>query len=172
MTFCIAMATCLSASMLAQTPASGRPAALTMIIGFPTLREVPMRSGLAQRFTQRWGSVTGKGATDTRHYLVDDAHHVYFGYELAFEEQPQKGEYLATFRILALTAMELSMQKMQGRWTSQALPAIPAPRVVHAGDMLSIDLFVDPATGAKLIDDIRVQARSVGIPPPPVVTIK
>jgi hypothetical protein len=36
------------------------------------------------------------------------------------------------------------------------LPEIPEPRAIRATDTISVDLFVDPTTEEKLIDDIRI----------------
>lgn len=164
---CFILMVCGSATALAQ---------MTVVVAQPTLRTDPPALGLERRFTPGWGaSSTAKGRLSTRRYVVDSANHIYFGYELPLEDR-QKGTYLATFVKLAPTPMELSTGRLPGipgpavdlgMWTNQPLPAIPAPRQVHDGDTISIDLFVDAATGAKLIDDIRLQTRSVRIPPPP-----
>jgi hypothetical protein len=54
-------------------------------------------------------------------------------------------------------------------WTFQPLPSIPEPRMVHDGETISVDLFVDPATGEKLIDDIRIDPPRTAIRPSPAV---
>jgi hypothetical protein len=151
-------------------------AQITMVAALPTLRANPATSGLAQKFSAGGsGSGNPNGGSSLRRYFVNSANHVYFGYELLLEEK-QKGTYLATFVKLSLTPRELSTGKLLGitgtlaelgTWTNQPLPAIPPPRVVHDGDTISIDLFVDPATAAKLIDDIRLQAQTVRVPLPP-----
>jgi hypothetical protein len=145
----------------------------------PSLRADPPSSGLARRFSQgmRGRSAAG-GPSFSSRYLVDSANQVILGYELVLEEQ-QPGAYLATFGKLGLTPLELSSEMAPrlppnappglvrsqrpinssnwSEWTTQPLPAIPEPRLVHPGDTISIELFVDPATGEKLIDDIRIQ---------------
>jgi hypothetical protein len=107
--------------------------------------------------------------------LLDKSNHLYFGYELLLEQQ-QPGTYLATFGKLGITPLDLAAGSIprlpqgstnaQGAtdhaWTILPLPAIPEPPILHDDDSISIDLFVDAATGEKLIDEIRIN------PPRPV----
>ena len=96
-------------------------------------------------------------------YLSDNVNQVYLGYELLVQQQ-QPGTYLVTFGKLGLTALEIAAQSHNStEWTMQPLPAIPEPRVVHDGDTISVDLFVDAATGEKLIDDIRIDPPRAAI---------
>jgi hypothetical protein len=135
-------------------------------------RADPPSSALAGKFR---GGSRGHSSSNGRvfysRYLLDDKNHVYFGYELLLEEQ-QPGAYLATFGKLNLSPLEMITQTapripaIATEWTTQPVPVIPEPRVVHSGDVISIDLFVDAATGAKLIDDIRIQPpRMIGSSP-------
>lgn len=150
-----AMAVAASATVLAQvTP-------VTMITTLPTLRADPPSSALDQKFS---AGASGRGApgglSNLHRYVLDEANHAYFGYELVLEEK-QKGTYSATFSALALSPAELSKGEFK------LLPSMPQSRLVHDGDTISVDLFVDPASGEKLIDDIRIQVRSVLMPAPP-----
>ncbi len=157
------------------------------------LRSDPPSSGLARRFVQGGhGRSAAGGPSFSSRYLLDNVNHVMFGYELVLEEQ-QPGTYLATFGKLGITPLEISSEMAPrlppnappglvrpqrpinssnwSEWTTQPLPAIPQSRLVHPGDTISIDLFVDAATGEKLIDDIRIQpprtipSLAVGSPP-------
>src|SRR5262249_32307259 len=108
---------------------------------------------------------------------LDRANSVYSGYVLLIEQQ-QPGTYLATFGKLGVTPLDLaagsiSRGSANTRWTMQEIPAIPEPRVMHDGETVSIDLFVDPTTGAKLIEDIRINPpASPAVPVPrPVPTV-
>jgi hypothetical protein len=107
--------------------------------------------------------------------FVDEARHIYVGYELLIERK-DKGTYLATVGKLGETPMELT-ESLSGRlaidlsWTLLPLPAMPEPHLFHEGETLSIELFVDPSTGDKLIDDIRINPpappRFLPVPPAP-----
>lgn len=114
----------------------------------PSLRTDPPSSTLARRFSAEGVS---NGSTFFRRVVRDAANRTYFGYELRLEPQRQPGTYLATFSKLGATLLDSDTA-----WTIKPLPAIPDPRVVHDGDTITIDLFVDPTTGDKLIDGIRL----------------
>jgi hypothetical protein len=105
--------------------------------------------------------------------MLDTGNRMYFGYELLLEQQ-QPGTYLATFGKLGLTSLDLSagMRWRALSWTIQPIPAIPEPREIRDGETISIDLFIDAATGDKLVDDIRIDPPHPPVtrfqPPPPV----
>jgi hypothetical protein len=81
-------------------------------------------------------------------------------------EQQQPGVYLATFGKLGVTPLDLAAGSISapGEWTMRPLPAIPDPRLIHDGETISIDLFVEDSTGRKLIDDIRINPPGTRIP--------
>ncbi len=146
-----------------------------MVTAKPSLRADPPSSGLTQKFAGSMrGRASPKGQFFSSRFVVDNVNHVLFGYELLLVQQ-QPGTYLATFGKLGLTPLELSMDMLPQtqidwrEWTTRPLPSIPKPRTVHDGETISVDLFVDAATGEKLIDDIRIQSSSVRrpVPPPP-----
>jgi hypothetical protein len=138
------------------------------------------------------GRSAAGGPSFSSRYVLDNVNHVMFGYELVLEEK-QPGTYLATFGKLGITPLEISSEMAPrlppnapsglvrpprpinssnwSEWTTQPLPAIPEPRLVHPGDTISIDLFVDAVTGEKLIDDILIQpprtVRSLAVGSPP-----
>jgi hypothetical protein len=146
-----------------------------------SLRADPPSSRLPRLFTAAY---RGRGGPDGRSFVIryfsDRANHTYFGYEMMLEEQ-QPGTYLLTCGKLGLSPMEMSMEAtprlpLNARanssalaptnipWIQLALPSIPEPRLIHQGDTASIELFVDPLTGDKLIDDVHIQPRYIPIP--------
>ena len=146
----------------------------------------PASSPLLQLF----GSATyrTKNGTDGRtfvsRYLSDQFNHVYVGYEMLIEAQ-QPGTYLVTIGELGTSPLEMSIEmasRLSPRvratllppnnapWTHQPLPSIPQPQVFHDGDTISVELFVDPATGDKLFDDVLISKFTPvtrGLPPRP-----
>jgi hypothetical protein len=160
---CFALMLCVSATALAQPGGiffSGTPGGVQF-----SLRTDPPSSGLGRRFAAgiRSHSVLN-GKSFYSRYFSDDANHLYLGYELLVQQQP--GAYLMTFGKLGLTALEIAVQSHNStEWTMQPMPAIPEPRVVHDGDTISVVLFVDAATGEKLIDDIRIDPPRAAIRP-------
>ncbi len=143
-----------------------------------TLRPEPPSSAIAQRFLA--GSEDHKGVF-TR-YLTDRTHHIYFGYDVVFEDQAN-GDFVATFGRLGLTPLAISArtatpalyvaparfprpQKIDpNQWTMQELPEIPKVRLMRAGDVVSILLYEDPTTGEKLYDDVTFQTVRLASPP-------
>jgi hypothetical protein len=152
-----------------------------------SLRADPPSSPLGRIFaaSSRGRSITN-GPTFYSRILLDKANHAYLGYELLIEQQ-QQGKYLATFGKLGVTPLDLAAGSIQTRpqsavdvqssinleWKMLSLPAIPEPRIIHDGDTISIELFVDVATGDKLIEDIRINPPRSGssfVPPVPTVS--
>jgi hypothetical protein len=132
----------------------------------PTLRFEPPTGWAAGRFTsQSRGRSITNGPTFYSRILLDKANRVYFGYELLVE-QKQPGAYLATFGKLGVSALDLAAGSIDTpeRWTMQPLPAIPDARLIHDGETISVDLFVDAAQGLKLIDDIRINPPGTHVP--------
>jgi hypothetical protein len=157
-TLCFVIALCLPACGLGQ-------ARITLQ---SHVRAVPASSGLQQRFARMNSTRIGTGGVSlsTQTYY-DTANHIYFGYEAMVEEQ-QPGAYLVTFGRLGLTPLDLAAGGLPlptrinpAEWTNQPLPAIPGPQLVHDGDLVSFELFVDAATNAKLVEDIAIGAPSV-----------
>jgi hypothetical protein len=169
---CFALAICVAATALAQPGgiffsgtgggiATGTPGGVQF-----SLRTDPPSSGLGRRFA---AGMRSRGVLNGEmfysRYLSDNANHLYLGYELLVQLQ-QPGTYLVTFGKLGLTALEIAAQSHNStEWTMQPLPSIPEPRVVHDGETIGIDLFVDAATGEKLIDDIRIDPPRTAIRP-------
>jgi hypothetical protein len=107
-------------------------------------------------------SYRGRSVSGTSYFtrtIMDSVKHEYFGYEVILEEQ-QPGTYRATFGPLAATSMEMASMGAPSKEWSIRTPALPEPRIVHDGDVISVELMADAATGQKLIDDIKVQPFS------------
>ena len=126
----------------------------------PILRSDPPSSPLLRRFVPSLRERTiANGPGFYIRILYDAEHRVYLGYELLIERKPA-GAYLATVGKLGISPMDLADRfatfPIGREWTMLPLPAIPEPRLVNDGNTLSIDLFIDPASGDKLIDEVRI----------------
>lgn len=136
-------------------PAAERPVGIgslqVSLRGHPPSGTSPL--GLTSLYRGR----SSPGETYFTRTVMDSANRQYFGYEVILEEQ-QPGTYLATFGKLSVTQMEA--EAMVGsdwkQWSMRTL-ALPDPKVVHDGDVLSVELMADAASGDKLIEDITVQ---------------
>jgi hypothetical protein len=168
-----------AAAGYAQSPFRTDPTRIFIVAG---LRTDPPSPALSRRFVPylRDRAIPNGPAFFTRIFL-DDAHHAYFGYELLLERK-QTGTYLATVGKLGITPIDLATSLVPGPidlgWTNLPIPSIPDPRLLQDGETISVDVFVDPSTGSKLIDDIRVNPplparglQPVPVAPPLVPTV-
>jgi hypothetical protein len=105
-----------------------------------------------------------------KRYLWDVSNKIYFGYDVSMDAMTDGG-CLFTF-----SPLTLSPQKMQElypgtqRWRMIALPSVPPMQVLREGDTLALDLFVNPSTGQKVVDYLKVErgeGRSLTAPGPP-----
>ncbi len=132
----------------------------------PILRVEPPTAWVFRFTPQSRGRSVTDGPTFYSRILLDKANRIYFGYELLVEQQ-QPGTYLATFGQLGVTPLDLAAGSIKDlAWTLGPLPALPDPRLIHDGETISIDLFVDPAKGQKLIDDIHINPPRTRAPGP------
>lgn len=137
-----------------------------------SVRADPPTSSLTRFYagSSRLRGITN-GPTFYTRILLDRTNHAYLGYELLLEQQ-QTGRYRVTFGRLGVTPLDLAAGDLSTpphnspdpqkptdlAWTSLPLPALPEPRVINEGETFSIVLLVDAATGARLIDDIKIDS--------------
>jgi hypothetical protein len=129
------------------------------------LKVEPPGPALLQRYSSGYGLSAGArygGGIVGHRSLRDDSAHIFLGYDLLIEPQPQPDTFRVTFR--ELTTNPLNVARGPGgqpfnpaEWKTLPLPVYPAPQVVHPGDTISVDLWVNPDTGQKLVDYISFQ---------------
>jgi hypothetical protein len=94
-------------------------------------------------------------------YFYFAGSHTYFGYDVVIEPEPQPDTYRATFYDLSVGPLDFLGAPRTPidptQWKKIALPAVPAPMVVHLGETVSIEVFIDPDTQEKLLDTFTVQ---------------
>jgi hypothetical protein len=94
-------------------------------------------------------------------YFYYASSHTYFGYDVVIEPEPQADTFRATFYDISVGPLEFlgsprtPMDPTQ--WKKIPLPAVPAPMVIHSGDTVSIEVFLNPDTQQKLVDSLSVQ---------------
>ncbi|HEY1754727.1 MAG TPA: hypothetical protein VGG72_04990 [Bryobacteraceae bacterium] len=98
-------------------------------------------------------------------YFYDDAHNVFVGYDLLLQPQPQPDTFRASFLELGMGAVELPSlgpgkprAENPGEWKKLEPAEYPAPQIVHAGDVIAIDVWVAPDTRQRLIDNVRIDS--------------
>lgn len=123
----------------------------------------PFPQGFAGSFSFMTSNLTGENVTAHR-YLRDETNHIFLGYDLLIEPQPQADTYRVTFLELGLGQLDMARDSRNqplnpAEWKKLPPPAYPSPQVVRVGDTISIDLLVSAGTGQKLVDYITLQRR-------------
>jgi hypothetical protein len=107
----------------------------------------------------------GRLASIGHRYFYEESAHLYFGYDLVIQPEEQVDLYRVIFSPLSIGPLDFQTDSQDSlepaRWTNLA-PALPSPRVLRAGDPLTINVF-GPADGRKLVDTLTV----VPMPPAP-----
>jgi len=134
---------------------------------------------------QSVGSIEVGGGSNVIHRaFVDGDRGVYFGYDLIVEPHNEKEGFKLTFKPLSTKPSKLARQVAAGQinlkqgtamgvggtvssggqpktdhlipLTALELPEYPGPQFVQEGDTLALDVLVNPQTGVKIIDLIKV----------------
>jgi len=92
-----------------------------------------------------------------KRHVCDFAQKKCFGYDLTMKPLPD-GQFRFEFSPLTITPkqMEEIFDDVKG-WTLLPMPQHPATQILRAGDTLALDLFVNPSTGQRIVDYIKVQ---------------
>jgi hypothetical protein len=100
------------------------------------------------------------GEVVAHRYFYDEDKAVYFGYDLLLELDSQTSSYRIRFFELGIGPLDVVPRPARydpSAWKKLSLPSLPAARTVQPGDTIPVDLWVDPATGQKLVDNVRIQ---------------
>ncbi len=94
-------------------------------------------------------------------YFYDAGSHTYFGYDVVIEPEPEADTFRATFYDLSVGPLDFLNSPHTPldptQWKKIPLPSVPARMVIHSGDTVSIEVFVNPETQQKLVDSLSVQ---------------
>jgi len=153
----------------AQVPSSpmGGTYRTPLIVAGPPAPKFELRAGStdpAPDVTAGYANVTqssNQTYSSGHRYFYDAGSHTYFGYDVVIEPEPQADTFRATFYDISVGPLDfLSSPRTPmdpTQWKKIPLPAVPAPMVIHSGDTVSIEVFVNPGTQQKLVDSLRVQ---------------
>jgi len=143
----------------------GRVGAGNQGVSFNTHVEPPSPGPWAQLFSAGFNSYMINSFVVAHRYLYDDAHHILLGYDLLIESQPQSDAFRASFLELGIGSLELPAigdgkprADAVGQWQKLPLAKYPAPRMIHVGDVISVELWTASDTGQKIIDEIHFDA--------------
>jgi hypothetical protein len=99
-----------------------------------------------------------------KRHLCYFARKQYFGYDLTTEALGD-GKYRLSFSPLSITPQKMEeIYPKEGSWSMVPLPQQPVTQVVQSGDTVAMDLFVNPSTGQKIVEYIKVQGSNAGGP--------
>ncbi len=90
------------------------------------------------------------------HLINDNAHKSYFGYDILLE--PSADGDSAQIRIEPLRPVRAPISGPPG-WKQIQLPQYPVIPNVRVGDTVALDLLVNPATGQKIVDYLKLERR-------------
>ena len=92
-----------------------------------------------------------------KRHLCDFAQKKYFGYDLTLEKL-NDGRYRLGFSPLSITPQKMAeiFPEVAG-WSLLPLPQSLVTQILLPGDTLALDLFVNPSTGQKIVEYIKVQ---------------
>ncbi len=110
--------------------------------------------GLQARHTS---GITSDGAGVLKRYIAFFDDFRYSGYDLSARKLAG-GQYELTFAPLTLTPEQLSESTKTAKiWTIEPLLRKPYTQALAVGQVLMVDLFVNPATGEKIVEKLRIE---------------
>ena len=93
-------------------------------------------------------------------YFYDETAHTYFGYDVVIQPEQQADTYRVTYYDLSIGPLDFAAGPPDSldptQWNKLQLPTLPAPNVVLTSDTISVDVFVNPDTGQKLVDSMTI----------------
>jgi hypothetical protein len=92
-----------------------------------------------------------------KRHLCDFIQKQCFGYDLKMETLSD-GRYVFEFSPLTITPEKMAeIFDNVGGWTLLPMPQHPATQILQPGDTVALDLFINPTTGQRIVDYIKVQ---------------
>lgn len=103
------------------------------------------------------GGVSASDEKGLLRYLNDDVNKRFTGYRLIVDPAPN-GAIKLTLAALNFSAAQLGLRGPG--WTSLPLPKYPAPQIIRQGQVVAIDLMVNPNTGQRIVDYLTVTPKA------------
>src|SRR5436190_18796364 len=106
------------------------------------------------------GTIGGEGTI--HRFMSDRRQHVYFGYDVSIQELAQPNTYRLTFSQLTSESIRDVLGADASSWAQLPAPdwGGPAVRTVQGGEVLSLDLLMNAATGQKIVDYVSIKGPS------------
>lgn len=134
-----------------------------------TIQADPMNCALLRRLNASYRGTSSGGNTHFTRVFIDRNDHKYFGYE-AVLAQRAPGEYQMSFGQPGITPMEAAIKgdvagPIAANWGLRSI-ALPESRIVYEGDTIDVELLLDPASGLKMVDTLKIEPYSSSLPRP------
>lgn len=110
------------------------------------------------------GVSTARNALVHRFFFNKDGN-IFFGYDLRVERQSGSDHFRVSVTPLTVDASRLRLLRLTASASNLPLPRYPAPQVVREGEVIQLDLLVNPGTGQKVYDRIKVAGSQSGLGP-------
>jgi hypothetical protein len=94
-------------------------------------------------------------------FLTDPASKTYWGYDVVVEPTGERGSAILRFQPFSLRADQLPKEYQAAEFRSLGVPEFPS-QTFQSGQMIAIDLLINPRTGQKIVDYIQVTFEPTG----------
>ncbi len=101
--------------------------------------------------------------------IADPKNRTFFGYDLVVQKQDGTSKLLVTFKPLSETPNQLLKRRAPAdnttdydTFTAQSLPKYPEALILDSGDTITLDIFENPQTKAKISDVITITSKPLG----------
>jgi hypothetical protein len=110
---------------------------------------------------------------------VDEERAIYFGYDVVIEPDAEGKHYTLTFKPLSVSPDSRSFStgrdypasnslpittRQKLKMTAMILPKYPEPQIIEEDDTLAFDVLVNPETGVKIVDLIKIVSANSPLP--------
>jgi tetratricopeptide (TPR) repeat protein len=129
-------------------------------VGFALLRAEASAAG------GQIGEIAFPHSNSVNRVLVDQEAGAYFGYSLEVEPVSSRRKFRVAVKPLE-RGIEKELRRRQSCGTCPELtllgplPRYPAPRLLDDGDLFTLDLLVNPRTGERIVDAVRVSSTTI-----------
>jgi hypothetical protein len=94
-------------------------------------------------------------------FLTDPASKTYWGYDVVVEPTGERNSATLRFQPFSLRADQLPKEYHAAEFRSLGVPEFPS-QTFQSGQMIAIDLLVNPTTGQKVVDYVQVTFEPFG----------
>jgi hypothetical protein len=94
-------------------------------------------------------------------FLTDPASKTYWGYDVVVEPTGERNSAILRFQPFSLRAEQLPKEYHAAEFRSLGAPEFPS-QTFQSGQMIAVDLLINPTTGQKVVDYVQVTFEPTG----------